>query len=149
MKDVIIRGEFLIKDLTDAINTQGSLYPNIVDAWQDLNRQRSNDIGDVEIVYNFNNPDDLIECINMGMDAEDIAYLVNQFRDNDNNTQFFNYVNNGASYGLHILEKQDVKNQISNMVNDIASTILRFPHHSPYKELYHELICMSQIKGQK
>jgi hypothetical protein len=76
----------------------------------------------------------------MGMDAEDIAYLVNQYRDNKDNTQFFTYCNTKQMYGLHILTKQDVVNAISKQIENIAYNILKYPYKDVYGELYREFV---------
>jgi hypothetical protein len=100
------------------------------------------------IPYNFSNKEDLKECIDMGMDAEDIAYLVNQYRDNKENTHFFYYINTNNSYTFHILTKQEVENAISKQIENIAYNVLRFPYRDVYGELYREFV-VPMIDNQK
>jgi hypothetical protein len=142
VQDIIIRAEFLIEDLRKSIIVNDTFNPLISKAWQEdiryLIEQGADD--DNDIIYDFNNKEDLKECIDMGMEAEDIAYLVNQYRDNKDNTQFFTYCNNSIMYGLHILSKQDVINAISKQIENIAYNILKYPYKGVYGELYREFV---------
>ncbi len=142
VRDIIIRAEFLIEDLRKSIIVNDTFNPLISKAWQEdiryLIEQGAND--DNDQIYDFNNKEDLKECIDMGMDAEDIAYLVNQYRDNKDNTQFFTYYNNKYTYGLHILSKQDVINAITKQIESIAYNILKYPYKGVYGELYREFV---------
>ena len=142
VQDIVIRAEFLIQDLRDNIIVNNEFHPNISKAWQeDIRYLIVNGIEcNNEQIYNFNNKEDLKECIDMGMDAEDIAYLVNQYRDNKDNTQFFTYCNTKQMYGLHILTKQDVVNAISKQIENIAYNILKYPYKNVYGELYREFV---------
>ena len=137
VQDIIIRAEFLIEDLNKSILKGEGFHPLIFKAYQNL---VENDIEyDDLIPYNFNNKEDLKKCIDMGMDAEDIAYLVNQYRENKDNTQFFTY-SNGIIYGLHILCKQDVVNAIEKQIENIAYNTLKYPYKDAYAELYREFV---------
>ena len=142
VRDIIIRAEFLIDDLRKSIIVNDTFNPLISKAWQEdiryLIEQGADD--DNDQIYDFNNKEDLKECIDMGMDAEDIAYLVNQYRDNKDNTQFFMYCNNKYTYGLHILSKQDVINAITKQIESIAYNILKYPYKGVYGELYREFV---------
>jgi hypothetical protein len=142
VQDIVIRAEFLIQDLRDNIIVNNEFHPNISKAWQeDIRYLIVNGIEcNNEQIYNFNNKEDLKECIDMGMDAEDIAYLVNQYRDNKDNTQFFTYCNTKQMYGLHILTKQDVVNAISKQIENITYNILKYPYKNVYGELYREFV---------
>lgn len=142
VQDIIIRAEFLIDDLKKSIFVNDSFHPLIAKAWQeDIRYLISNGVEeDNDQIYNFNNKEDLKECIDMGLDAEDIAYLVNQYRDNEDNTQFFTYCNSNNMYGLHILTKTDVINAISKQIENIAYNILKYPYNKVYSELYREFV---------
>jgi hypothetical protein len=141
IQDIIIRGEFLIEDMRKSICISGAFHRNIVEAWKDDIRYLiyNGMEGKEEQIYDFNNKEDLKECLDMGMEAEDIAYLVNQYRDNDDNTQFFTY-SNGITYGLHILSKQDVYNAIEKQIEQIAYNTLKYPYKGAYAELYREFV---------
>lgn len=141
IQDIIIRAEFLIEDLRKSICIGSDFHSNIVNAWKDDIRYLIHNgmEGKEEQIYDFNNKEDLKECIDMGMEAEDIAYLVNQYRDNDDNTQFFTYTN-GITYGLHILSKQDVFNAIDKQIENIAYNTLKYPYKGAYAELYREFV---------
>lgn len=141
IQDIIIRAEFLIEDLRKSICVGGEFHSNIVNAWKDDIRYLIHNgmEGNEEQIYEFNNKEDLKECIDMGMEAEDIAYLVNQYRDNDDNTQFFTYTN-GVTFGLHILSKQDVLNAIDKKIENIAYNTLKYPYKGAYAELYREFV---------
>lgn len=146
VQDIIIRAEFLIEDLNKSILKGEGFHPLIFKAYQNL---VENDIEyDDLIPYNFNNKEDLKKCIDMGMDAEDIAYLVNQYRDNKENTHFFYYNNTNNSYTCHILTKQEVENVISKHIESIAYNVLRFPYRDVYGELYREFV-VPMIDNQK
>ena len=107
VQDIVIRAEFLIEDLRKSIfvkvendenNVRGDesdFHPNIVKAWKDGVRYliQNGVEGNNEQIYDFKDKEDLKECIDMGLDAEDIAYLANQYRDNKDTTQSFNYCN--------------------------------------------------------
>ena len=142
VQDIVIRAEFLIDDLSKNIIKGDGFHPLIVKAYQKEIRnlvEEGMEYDDL-ILYNFNNKEDLKECIDMGMDAEDIAYLVFQFRDNKDNTRFFNYINTNNSYTFHILTKQEVENAISKQIENIAYNVLRFPYRDIYGELYREFV---------
>jgi hypothetical protein len=141
IQDIIIRAEFLIEDLRKSICVGGDFNSNIVNAWKDDIRYLIHNgmEGEEEQIYDFNNKEDLKECIDMGMEAEDIAYLVNQYRENDDNTQFFRYTN-GITFGLHILSKQDVFNAIDKQIENIAYNTLKYPYKGAYAELYREFV---------
>jgi hypothetical protein len=149
IQDIVIRAEFLIEDLNKSILVDGKFHPNIAKAWQEDMRYLVEEGGesDMEMIYDFNCKEDLKECIDMGLDAEDIAYLVNQYRDNEDNTQFFQYCN-GILYGLHILSKQDVLNAISKQIENIAYNTLKYPYKGVYAELYREFV-VHMIECQK
>ena len=149
IQDIVIRAEFLIEDLTKSIFVDGEFHPNITKAWQEDVRYliKNGSESDADIIYDFNCKEDLKECIDMGLDAEDIAYLVNQHRDNEDNTQIFHYCN-GTLYGLHILTKQDVINAISKQIENIAYNTLKYPYKGAYTELYREFV-VPMIESQK
>ena len=149
IQDIVIRAEFLIEDLNKSILVDGKFHPNIAKAWQEDMRYLVEEGGesDMEMIYDFNCKEDLKECIDMGLDAEDIAYLVNQYRDNEDNTQFFQYCN-GPLYGLHILSKQDVLNAISKQIENIAYNTLKYPYKGVYAELYRQFV-VHMIECQK
>lgn len=146
VQDIVIRADFLIEDLSNNITQNGEFHPHIVNAWKDDIRYFvENGIEyDNEQIYDFNNKEDLKECIDKGMDAEDIAYLVNRYRTDENNTQFF--TNNGVSW--HILCKQDVINAIAKQIEQIAYNTLKYPYKGPYAELYREFV-VPMIENQK
>ena len=150
VQDIIIRAEFLIEDLRKEIIKNNEFHPLIAKAWQeDIRYLIINGMeGENEMIYNINNKEDLKECIDMGMDAEDIAYIVNQCRNDKDNTHFFTYTNTKQMYGLHILSKQDVFNAISNQIENIAYNILKFPYKEVYAELYREFV-VPMIDNQK
>ena len=142
IQHVVIRAEFLIDDLRNSIFVNNDFHPLIAKAWQeDIRYLIVNGMdGDNEQIYNFNDKEDLKECIDMGLDAEDIAYLVNQNRDNNDNTCFFTYCNTKQMYGLHILSKADVITAISRQIENIAYNILKYPYKEVYAELYREFV---------
>ena len=141
-QDIVIRAEFLIKDLRANILINDEFHPHIARAWQeDIRYLIVNGIEyDNEQIYDFKNKEDLKECIDMGLDAMDIAYLVNQYQTNKNNTQFFTYCNTKQMYGLHILSKQDVVNAIDKQIENIAYNILKHPYKEVYGALYREFV---------
>ena len=140
VQDIVIRAEFLIDDLRKSIYENDNFNPLITRAWQEDVRYLIANGSDEDMIYDFNNKEDLKECIDMGLDAEDIAYLVNQYRDNEDNTQFFMYTNTKQMYGLHILSKADVTNAISKQIENIAYNILKYPYKDVYAELYREFV---------
>lgn len=149
VQDIVIRAEFLIDDLKKSIIVSGDFHPNIINAWkEDIRFLIHNGIeSENERIYDFNNKEDLKECIDMGMDAEDIAYLVNQYRDNKDNTQFFTY-DYCLANGLHILSKADVTSAISKQIEQIAYNTLKYPYKDAYAELYREFV-VPMIEQQK
>lgn len=142
VQNIVIKTEVLIEDLNKSILKGEGFHPLIVKAYQEeIKNLVENDMEcDDLILYNFNNKEDLKECIDMGMDAEDIAYLVFQYRDNKENTHFFYYNNTNNSYTCHILTKQEVENAISKRIESIAYNVLRFPYRDVYGELYREFV---------
>lgn len=141
IQDIVIRAEFLIEDLKARLFVDNDFHPMIAKAWkEDIRYIIYNGIEDNDKIYDFNNKEDLKECIDMGLDAEDIAYLVNQYRDNKDNTQFFTYCNTEQLYGLHILSKADVTKAISKKIEEIAYNTLKYPYKDAYAELYREFV---------
>lgn len=142
VQDIVIRAEFLIEDLRKSIFVRDNFHPNIIKAWKDdIRFLIHNGIeSENEQIYDFRNKEDLKECIDMGLDAEEIAYLVNQHRDNKDNTQFFTYCNTSNMYGLHILSRADVTNAISMQIEQIAYNTLKYPYKDAYAELYREFV---------
>ena len=142
VQDIVIRAEFLIEDLKARLLVNNDFHPMIAKAWkEDIRYLIHNGIeSENEQIYDFKNKEDLKACIDMGLDAEDIAYLVNQYRDNEDYTQFFNYCSNNNMYGLHILTKEDVKNAIAEQIENIAYNILKYPYKGVYSELYKEFV---------
>ena len=140
--DININAEFLIDDLKKSILVDNTFNKNIVKCWQEDIRSLIHNgmYGDNEYIYDFTNKDDLKECLDLGMDAEDIAYLINMRRDNEDNTQFFTYCNSKQMYGLHILKKQDVMESISNQIENIVYNVLKHPYNPLYGELYREFV---------
>ena len=138
VQDIVIRAEFLIKDLGDNIIKNGEFNPNIIKAWkEDIRFVIQNGIEcENEQIYDLYNKEDLKECIDEGMDAEDIAYLVNRYREDKDNTQFFAY--NNVSW--HLLCKQDVVNAIEKQIEQIAYNTLKYPYKDAYAELYREFV---------
>ncbi len=142
IQDIVIRAEFLIDDLRKSIFVNNEFHPLIAKAWKDDIRYLiANGMeGENEQIYNFNDKNDLKECIDMGLDAEDIAYLVHQYKENNDNTSFFTYTNTKQMYGLHILSKSDVLNAISKQIENIAYNILKYPYNEVYADLYKEFV---------
>ena len=142
VQDITIRAEFLIEDLRKSIIQNGEFHSNIIKAWkEDIRFLIQNGMeAENEQIYDFKNSEDLKECIDMGLDATDIAYLVNQYQDNIDNTQFFTYCNTKQMYGLHILCGQDVKNAIEKQIEQIAYNTLKYPYKDVYGELYREFV---------
>ena len=140
--DININAEFLIDDLKKSILVDNTFNKNIVKCWQeDIRYLIINGMSnDNENIYDLTNKDDLKDCLDMGMEAEDIAYLVNMRRDNEDNTQFFTYCNSKQMYGLHILTKQDVMESILYSIENIAYNILKCPYNPLYGELYREFV---------
>ena len=150
VENIVIRAEFLINDLRNSIfvkieNDEHNVrcdeydfHPNIVKAWkEDIRYLIHNGMeGENEQIYDFNNKEDLKECIDMGMDAEDIAYLVNRYRDDKDKTHFFAY--NNVSW--HLLSKADVCKAISKQIENIAYNTLKYPYKDAYAELYREFV---------
>jgi hypothetical protein len=142
VQDVIIRADFLIEDLRKSIHNGKDFHPLIIKAWkEDIRYLIINGIeSENEQIYNFSDKDDLKECIDMGLDAEDIAYLVHTYTENIDNTKFFTYCNNNNMYGLHILCTQDVINAIDKQIENIAYNTLKYPYKDAYAELYREFV---------
>ena len=142
IQDIVIRMEFLIEDLRKSIFVNEDFHSNIIKVWkEDIRFLIYNGIeSDNEQIYDFNDKEDLKKCINMGLDAEDIAYLVNHYRENKDNTHFFTYINTQQMYSLHILSKQDVVNAIEKQIENIAYNILKYPYKGAYAELYREFV---------
>lgn len=142
VENIIIRAEFLIEDLKRSICVDDKFHPLIRKAWQkdirNLIKNGEKDNGDM--IYDVKDAEDLKECIDMGLDAEDIAYLVNQHRQNNDNTQFFTYCNTSQMYGLHILSRGDVAKAISSHIENIAYNVLKYPYMEVYGELYREFV---------
>ena len=141
IQDIVIRAEFLIEDLKARLFVDNDFHPMIAKAWkEDIRYLIYNGIeSENEQIYDFNNKEDLKACIDMGLDAEDIAYLVTQYRENKDNTQFFTY-SNDVVYGLHILSKADVTKAISKQIDQIAYNTLKYPYKDAYAELYREFV---------
>lgn len=141
IQDIVIRAEFLIEDLKARLFVDNDFHPMIAKAWkEDIRYLIYNGIeSENEQIYDFNNKEDLKACIDMGLDAEDIAYLVTQYRENKDNTQFFTY-SNDVVYGLHILSKADVIKAISKQIEQIAYNTLKYPYKDAYAELYREFV---------
>lgn len=146
IQDIVIRADFLIEDLSNNITRNGEFHPMIAKAWkEDIRYLIHNGIeSENEQIYDFNNKEDLKDCIDMGMDAEDIAYLVNRYREDKDKTQFFAY--NNVSW--HLLCKQDVINAISKQIEQIAYNTLKYPYKDAYAELYREFV-VPMIESQK
>jgi hypothetical protein len=147
IQDIVIRAEFLIKDLNSSLFIGSKdLHPLIVKAWkEDIRFVIQNGIDcENERIYDFYDKEDLKECIDIGMDAEDIAYLVNRYQTEEKNTQFFTY--SGVSW--HILNKQDVINAIQKQIEQIAYNTLKYPYKGVYSELYREFV-VPMIEQQK
>ena len=146
VQDIVIRAEFLIEDLKARLFVDNDFHPMISKAWkEDIRYLIHNGIeSENEQIYDFNNKEDLKECIDNGMDAEDIAYLVNRYQKEENSTQFFTY--SGVSW--HILNKQDVINAIQRQIEQIAYNTLKYPYNSVYAELYREFVT-PMIENQK
>lgn len=149
VQDIVIRAEFLIEDLKARLFVDNDFHPMIAKAWkEDIRYLIYNGIeSENEQIYDFNNKEDLKACIDNGMDAEDIAYLVNKYREDKDNTQFFTY-SNDVVYGLHILSKADVTKAISKQIDQIAYNTLKYPYKDAYAELYREFV-VPMIENQK
>ena len=142
IQDIVIRMEFLIEDLRKSIFVNDDFHPNIIKVWkEDIRFLVYNGIeSDNEQIYDFNDKEDLKKCIDMGLDAEDIAYLVNHYREGKDNTHFFIYNNTQQMYCLHLLCKQDVVNAIEKQIEKIAYNTLKYPYKGAYAELYREFV---------
>lgn len=138
IQDIVIRTEFLIEDLRKSIFVNEDFHPNIIKVWkEDIRFLVCNGIeSENERIYDLYNKEDLKECIDEGMDAEDIAYLVNRYREDKDKAHFFAY--NNVSW--HLLCKQDVVNAIEKQIENIAYNILKYPYKGAYAELYREFV---------
>ena len=142
IQDIVIRAEFLIEDLRKSVITNNGFHPLIAKAWKDDIRYLivNGMDGENEQIYDLNDKNDLKECIDMGLNAEDIAYLVHQYRENNDKTCFFTYINTKQMYGLHILSKCDVLKAILKQIENIAYNILKYPYNEVYANLYKEFV---------
>ena len=142
IQDIVIRTEFLIEDLRKSIFVDEDFHPNIIKVWkEDIRFLVCNGIeSENEQIYDFNDKEDLKNCIDMGLEAEDIAYLVNHYREDKDNTHFFIYINTQQMYSLHILCKQDIVNAIEKQIEKIAYNTLKYPYKGAYAELYREFV---------
>lgn len=138
IKDIVIRVEFLIEDLRRAMLVDDNFHPNIIKAWkEDIRFIINNGIElEDEQIYDLYNKEDLKECIDMDMDADDIAYLVNRYQNNKDNTQFFAY--NNVSW--YMLCRQDIINAVDKQIENIAYNTLKYPYKDAYAELYREFV---------
>lgn len=138
VKDLVIRAEFLIEDLRKSILVDDNFSPNIIKAWkEDIRFIIQNGIEcEDEQIYDLYNKEDLKECIDEGMDADDIAYLVNRYHNDKDKTQFFAY--NNVSW--HLLCRQDVMNAIDKQIENIAYNTLKYPYKDAYADLYREFV---------
>lgn len=136
VKDVILRGDLLVTFLRESIMVGDEFHKSIIQCWKDDIRFLISAGDDYEQIYDFKNKEDLKECIDMGLSAEDIAYLVNK-RDDYKYTQFFTYSNTTC---LHILSKEDVVIAISTQIESIAYNVLKYPYKDAYAELYKEFV---------
>lgn len=146
VQDIIIRAEFLIEDLRNHIvDERGVFHPHIVKSFQSEIKTliESGFEYDDCMIYDFNSKEDLVECIDMGMDAEDIACLVNKYQDNEEYTSFFTF---HSFYNL--LTIQEVINLISTQLENIAYNVLKYPYKDSYAELYKEFV-VPMIDNQK
>lgn len=107
---------------------EDDFHPNIVKAWQIDN--------DAELIFNFNDKKNLKECIEMGLGAEDIAYLVNRCRENNTLTHFFSY----DGLNLHIFSKAEIGGDIDRQIEQIAYNVLKYPYKDVYADLYKEFV---------
>lgn len=146
VQDIVIRAEFLIKDLRKAMYNGEDFHSNIIKAWQEDIRYLISNGKDVDMVYDYKCKEDLKECIDMGLDAEDIAYLVSQHQVDKDKTQFFRYTNS-VVFELHILSKAEVAKAISEQIEQIAYNTLKYPYKGVYAELYREFV-VPMIEGQ-
>lgn len=147
---IVIRAEFLIEDLKARLFVNNDFHPMIAKAWkEDIRYLIYNGIeSENEQIYDFKDKEDLKKCIDMGLGAEDITYLVNLYCADKDNTQFFTYCNTQQMYGLHILTKQDVLNAIEKQIEQIAYNILKYPYKDAYADLYREFV-VPMIENQK
>ena len=138
IQDIVIRAEFLIEDLRKSILIGDDFHPNIIKAWkEDIRFIIQNGIEcEDERIYDLYNKEDLKECIDEGMDAEDIAYLVNRYQSENHKTQFFVY--NNVSW--HLLCRKDIKNAIEKYIEQIAYNTLKYPYKDAYADLYREFV---------
>ena len=138
IQDIVIRAEFLIEDLRKSIFVDHNFHPNIIKAWkEDIRFIIRNGIEcEDELIYDLYNKEDLKECIDEGMDAEDIAYLVKIYQSDKNKTQFFAYDN----VSWHLLCRQDVINAIDKQIENIAYNTLKYPYKDAYADLYREFV---------
>ena len=138
IQDIVIRADFLIEDLRNSILVNDNFHPNIIKAWKEDIRFIIKDGIEFEDdkIYDLYNKEDLKECIDAGMDAEDIAYLVNRYQSDKDKTQFFAY--NNVSW--HLLCKQDVINAIEKQIEQIAYNTLKYPYKDAYADLYREFV---------
>lgn len=129
MENIIIRADFLIEELRKSIIVNNEFHKSIIQCWKIIGNE-------YDQIYDFQNQEDLKECVGMGLCAEDIAYLVNK-RDDNNYTQFFTYSN--TTY-LHILSKEEVMKSISKEIVNIANNVLKYPYKGDYAELYRQFV---------
>lgn len=139
MENIIIRADFLIEELRKSIIVNNTFHKSIIQCWKDDIRFLISAGDDCEQIYDFKNKEDLKECIDMGLSAEDIAYLVNK-RDDNNYTQFFTYSNINFIEDLHILSKEEVMKSISKDIVNIAYNVLKYPYKGDYAELYRQFV---------
>lgn len=132
MENIIIRADFLIEELRKSIIVNNEFNKSIIQCWKSIGIE-------YERIYDFQNQEDLKECVGMGLCAEDIAYLVNK-RDDNNYTQFFTYSNIKFIEDLHILSKEEVMKSISKEIVNIAYNVLKYPYKGNYAELYRQFV---------
>ena len=134
VQDIVIRTKFLAEYLRKSILIDDNFHPNIIKAWKEDIRYGIE--CEDEQIYDLYNAEDLKKCIDEGMDAEYIAYLVNRYQNNKDKTQFFAY--NNVSW--YLLCKQDVITAINIQIENIAYNTLKYPYKDAYADLYREFV---------
>ena len=134
VQDIVIRTKFLAEYLRKSILIDDNFHPNIIKAWKEDIRYGIE--CEDEQIYDLYNAEDLKKCIDEGMDAEYIAYLVNRYQNEKYQTQFFVYKRDRWL----LLCRKYVINDIEKHIENIAYNILKYPYKDTYARLYREFV---------
>lgn len=124
----------IVNDLSNS--SDDSIFTTLLDAY---NRYQVDENDSADYIFNTDNKDDIICCLNKGLSIDDLHTLIN-FRNNVNKCYYM------FGYNYKVMNKDEVKDIIFHVLGEIIKKVLTYPYVKEYRVIYNNYITNILLK---